>query len=603
MIDLRRRTRGQAILMVTLALFALAGLLGLAVDLGWAYYVKKSAQSAADAAALGAAYQALAQVGETGTYTATNVTVQGSVAPCDLSGNLHNGCQYAQQNGFSHGGNGGRQDVTMLSGINSAPPTVPSISADYWVTVRVSETIPQLFSTLLGNSVALASARATGAVVPTVVNGSVILLNRANDPPPAGKKSSQGNDLQMGGGDQIIAPAGVVIASMATNAGTTNGNAHVVGPVTVLMPGNASAVGTNVRDLEDGPQFLDPMAGAGQPPLTGSVLPTYAVPTGQFSNGVFQLNPSTNTLGNPVPVSALPSGNYVAVTCPQAGGCSTGATANVASAQLTINTAVSFTSSAFGNYLFYGGLNLSRSTMNLGPGEYVMVGGGPNGSNGDLNADNNAYLHYTGGTGSAGAILILTGSSSSFNVSGGTVTGNSNGDLYPGLLAQINSNPLLVGLASAGSLAFGPVSLLAGSDQASAAVSGLDPANVTLPANLKPFGGVVLWQDQANSPLKYLSDGNIDTSCNDQSIDNPCTKTLANANSPGFTFQANPTAGLTGVVYQPRGAWISTQGGQNAGIQGAVQIISGAILMQGHGTISTTPPLIPLKRRVAALIE
>ena len=48
-----------------MSLFAMCGLLGLAIDLGWSYFVKKSAQNAADAGALAAAYAALSGAGET----------------------------------------------------------------------------------------------------------------------------------------------------------------------------------------------------------------------------------------------------------------------------------------------------------------------------------------------------------------------------------------------------------------------------------------------------------------------------------------------------------------------------------------------------------
>jgi hypothetical protein len=276
-----------------------------------------SAQSAADAAALAAAYQALKQVGETTPFTSSNSTVQSTVAPCDLSGNLHVGCQYSQKDGFSHGGSGGRQDVTMISNVNSAPPTVPNVTADYWVTVRTVQTIPQLFSAMLGNVNGIASARATAAIIPVTVNGSVITLNRSNDPVPDVKKASQGVNIQMGGGDQIVAPQGVVIASNISNAGTGNGNPSICGDstcstpvrVSVLTPGTASSICSSpctATDSSDGPKFMDPMAGLGQPPLPSSALPTFAIQNGLFSNGVFQLNTGTNTLGNPVSLTALP---------------------------------------------------------------------------------------------------------------------------------------------------------------------------------------------------------------------------------------------------------------------------------------------------------
>src|SRR5690242_7752042 len=48
----RHSERGQSLVLVTFALFAMMGIIGLAVDLGWAFYIEKTAQAAADAAAL-----------------------------------------------------------------------------------------------------------------------------------------------------------------------------------------------------------------------------------------------------------------------------------------------------------------------------------------------------------------------------------------------------------------------------------------------------------------------------------------------------------------------------------------------------------------------
>src|SRR5580698_5087885 len=97
--------RGQALLLVTLSLFAMCGLLGLAVDLGWSYFIKKSAQNAADSAALADAYQALATVGETASFSYTD----------DPS----LGLAYAKQNLFMPSGDGGRQNVTFSSGVGT----------------------------------------------------------------------------------------------------------------------------------------------------------------------------------------------------------------------------------------------------------------------------------------------------------------------------------------------------------------------------------------------------------------------------------------------------------------------------------------------------
>ncbi len=54
----KKTSGGQAIVMVTMALFAMVGLMGLAVDLGWSFFVQKQAQSAVDGAAMAAVQEA-----------------------------------------------------------------------------------------------------------------------------------------------------------------------------------------------------------------------------------------------------------------------------------------------------------------------------------------------------------------------------------------------------------------------------------------------------------------------------------------------------------------------------------------------------------------
>jgi len=259
--------------------------------------------------------------------------------------------------------------------------------------------------------------------------------------------------------------------------------------------------------------------------------------------------------------------------------------------------------------------------MTVGAGEFVMVGGA---SGKDFDIGSGAFLDSlvscpnpsscsTGGT-----ILIMTGSSSAFTCGGSPcntsdlnppITGNTNGDLYPGLMAQLTSNQVLAQGAVHGLLTFGSVSLLTGADKASAAVTGLIAKNlpqnssdptISLANTLGPFDGVVIWQDQANSTIKYTSLGNVDTSCS-VGIDNPCTKSLPISGSEGITLQASSGTGIQGIVYQPRGGFIQTQSGGT--IAGPIQIITGAISLQGGGTINTTLPPTSAQRRVALLVE
>jgi Flp pilus assembly protein TadG len=59
----KKNSGGQAIVMVTVALVAMAGMIGLAVDLGWSFFIKKQAQVAADGAAMAAVQEAYGRLG------------------------------------------------------------------------------------------------------------------------------------------------------------------------------------------------------------------------------------------------------------------------------------------------------------------------------------------------------------------------------------------------------------------------------------------------------------------------------------------------------------------------------------------------------------
>lgn len=151
--------------MVTLALIPMFGLLGLAVDVGWMEFTKKSAQAAADAAAMAA----LLQFQSTSFSSDFTCGVNGVVCQAPTSCNptpanyLHTGCAYAQLNGFSSSGN---QFVTMQAGVG-VPPTATGVnSSAYWVTARVNQSVPQLFSAVLGHATGLVAARATAALSP-----------------------------------------------------------------------------------------------------------------------------------------------------------------------------------------------------------------------------------------------------------------------------------------------------------------------------------------------------------------------------------------------------------------------------------------------------
>jgi hypothetical protein len=325
----------------------------------------------------------------------------------------------------------------------------------------------------------------------------------------------------------------------------------------------------------------------------------YAVAGGVLTNticnvqGLTAVSPlATRTLlgkfvlpsGTYFPVDSLPQNCGDAQVSPDPGGLKTG------------GTAVTFSANGgFGTFIFMGGLSVSNQ-MSMDPGEYVVVGGQ------SLQVSGNNTSMASTSSGGAGEIIILTGSSSAFmsNSDGSNVTRNTNNDLYPGLINLINgptgTNLALVSMAQHGWLAFGPANIQVGLGNGTSQVpGGLNPS--ALPASLQPFGGIVLCQDQANSTIQYAPDGNVAICGGD--INNPgCPpKTPPTLNSPQLSLPG-AALGLNGTIYQPRGAWISV--GTGAPLSGPLQIITGAVT---GGAISISPPTIPLRRRVVALIE
>ena len=141
------------------------GLTGLVVDLGYMYYLKKSAENAADAAAMAGILQFQSGLGGASATCGESGVVCQSATSCNPApGNyLNSACLYATQNGFSSAGN---QSVTVAAGTGSPPTASGVYSLGYWVTVRVSQTVPQLFMPVMGINNGTVAAEATAATTP-----------------------------------------------------------------------------------------------------------------------------------------------------------------------------------------------------------------------------------------------------------------------------------------------------------------------------------------------------------------------------------------------------------------------------------------------------
>src|SRR2546423_1303619 len=204
--DLKSGRRGQTLILVSFALIPMFGLLGLVVDLGWMEFVKMSAQKAADAAAMAAILQFQSTVFSSSLSCGVAGVVCQSPTSCSPApaNYLHSGCLYAGLNGFA------AANVTLQAGLG-APPTSPGVnSSAYWVTARVNQSIPQLFSAVMGNRTGFVAARATASVSPA--RGCIYVMD------PSGSGA-----FAMNGSTSLVTSCGVFINSNNATALTGSG--------------------------------------------------------------------------------------------------------------------------------------------------------------------------------------------------------------------------------------------------------------------------------------------------------------------------------------------------------------------------------------------
>lgn len=258
-----RKRNGQTAVMFTLAVIPLFGVLGLVVDLGWAYYRKQAAQAAADSAATAAALAAYQSAeGSPTNCSVTGVACYATEYTCPATltspppNNIIAGCMYGRDNGF---GTTARRRVTMQSGIGAAP-SASGVVVAYWVVARVHETIPQLFSAVLGHPTLDITARATTGVRDASSGGCVIAL----DPHADGA-------ITMTGTTTLLSGCGVFVNSDSESAITAvgGGTIRTISPAKTEISGNWNGSGTITPAPVVGvPHAGDPY-GELQPPAVG----------------------------------------------------------------------------------------------------------------------------------------------------------------------------------------------------------------------------------------------------------------------------------------------------------------------------------------------
>jgi Flp pilus assembly protein TadG len=588
----RNSERGQALLPFALVFVALFGMVGLVLDVGWSYYVGKKAQTAADAAAQAAVAQALTQNGPSATPDCSTLGCQAATS-CPSTSDLLNACQYASVNGFSAGGDSGRQTVMVAAGSGGTAPGVPNVPVDYWVQVTMSNSLPQWFSGFFTSKGFTPTATATAALRRTNLNASLYLLNRASDCFVSALNigvicgedylSLGLNTVNAGGGIYMSSSNGSGLGLPAIAAATVTGLATVTAPFTYVMGqgGVQDVLGVNswttapMNGFPDGDYFSDPFAGLPQPPApTG--LPDHPVPLGAITGSLFG------------PPTVLPPGNYYA-TLPLLGtptGLPIVITGNVVFSDGAANPC-----GGFCNYVFYGGVVTALGTMTFSPGEYVFAGAQP--------------IAGGPGVGLSGAVGVSTVMQDLTPLSGGKITQNTDaGEIfiftsshYPGLQlpAALQNSGLSFPQVQAGFM---------GGVEPQITLHGINKNSPNLPAALLPYAPVLIWQDRANTTLKYTPNGLLDMSCG-----GICSNVLSIPGSQEMIVMAsqnggNPGTNLFGTIYGPRGSWLTILGvlpGDT--VAGPLQIVSGALQMTLNASLIVDPLPNPPSRLVAGLIQ
>lgn len=127
------------------------------------------------------------------------------------------------QNGFT---NTGRKTVTLSAG-TGAPPSVSATSTKYYVTATVTESLPSLFSAVLGQPWMNVTGKSTAAIIAS--GGCIYVL----DPTATGA-------LSMNGNSSVSSGCGIYVNSNATGAISMIGGASI----STTWPATTDVVGT-----------------------------------------------------------------------------------------------------------------------------------------------------------------------------------------------------------------------------------------------------------------------------------------------------------------------------------------------------------------------
>jgi hypothetical protein len=260
--------RGQVIVMVLVALVVLISIVGLAIDIGYAWRARLKMQSAADAAAI---------AGTDTLFNGSGVTPSAGAQAV------------ATQNGFTNGAGTPINSNPVSVTVNNPPASGPNAGNSDAVEVIIAQAQPTYFLAIAGFTTLNASARAVAAV-----NSAAICMYSLNP--------SASGALNMASHAVVNSTCGVMINSSSSSALTGASGATISAPALGVV-GGMSFSGSLPANTSTGiAAASDPLASLPTPSTSGSCtsLPAYgpnataSIPVGFYCGLTIKSNTTVN---------------------------------------------------------------------------------------------------------------------------------------------------------------------------------------------------------------------------------------------------------------------------------------------------------------------
>jgi len=335
---------------MTMTLTVSFGLIGLVVDLGWAYWRQEACLEAAQSAAMGGVMFAMHNNTTWPPATCTTgstVVCQSTATACPTnltlgtaSTDFQAACLYAQQNGFKATG---KQNVTIAANTGNAP-TASGVTTGYYVTARVTEQVPLTFlAVIAGRTNTTVAAVSTAGVITTAAGDCVYVRDPSG---AAALNASNGVTIQSECGFWINSSNSTDAVSVTGGSALTALNSTSIDVVGVSSTSNG---GTITPAPTRSAAAADPFASRNvpyQPAVTGghTYACSYGASGGCTHTSTGNLICDHGTVGG----AAFTQSTYVA--------------------SLTMNPGV-----------YCGGISLGNvGSVTFNPGVYILNGGGMN---------------------------------------------------------------------------------------------------------------------------------------------------------------------------------------------------------------------------------